>query len=64
MVSPPSASYNQALGEFVLPYESVRASASPERTLTSFLQSTYDRAADLAGWPRPDLERSRGMANP
>jgi hypothetical protein len=43
--------------EFTLPYAEVRAAADPERTLTGFLQSTYDAAADLAGWDRARLER-------
>jgi hypothetical protein len=64
VVSPSSASYNTALGEFVLSYASVRAASSPEQALTSFLQSTYDRAAELAGWPRADLERNRGAVTP
>lgn len=55
-VSPGDASFHGDLGEFVLPYEVVRASASPERTLMSFLQSTYEAAADLGGWDRGDLE--------
>ncbi len=56
-VRPSAASYSMALGEFILPYASVRTASSPEANLTEFLESTYDRAADLAGWPRADLER-------
>jgi len=59
-VRPSAASYHATLSEFLLPYDAVRASASPERELTAFLQSTYDRAADLGGWPRSDLEREPG----
>jgi hypothetical protein len=59
LVGPPTAAYIQALGEFILPYASVRAASSPERELTSFLESTYERAADLADWPRADLERGK-----
>ena len=43
--------------EFILPYEEVRTASNPEAHLTSFLQSTYDAAADLAGWDRVKLER-------
>jgi hypothetical protein len=43
--------------EFTLPYEQVRAAADPEVLLTSFLQSSYDAAADLADWHRARLER-------
>jgi hypothetical protein len=59
VVRPRTASYNMALGEFLLPYESVRAAANPETALVDFLESTYDSAADLAGWPRGDLERGK-----
>src|SRR4029078_1935695 len=44
------AYYHTELSEFILPYDSVRAAASPEATLVSFLTSTYDVAADLAKW--------------
>jgi len=54
---PAAASYLVPLSEFILPYEAVRTSAHPERDLTAFLESTYDAAADLAGWNRADLER-------
>jgi hypothetical protein len=53
----PHARYDAALGEFVLPYEAVRTAADPDLLLLSFLQATYERAADLAGWERPALER-------
>jgi hypothetical protein len=46
------------LGEWVLPYEVVRAAPEPDAALLSFLQSTYDAAADTGGWDRPSLERS------
>ena len=55
-VQPPAARYNRNLGEFVLPYDAVRESADPDRTLLDFLQSTYEAAADLGGWDRDALE--------
>jgi hypothetical protein len=58
-VRPEAASYAAALGEFILPYEAVRTAAKPEAALADFLTSTYDAAADLAGWPRAELERRR-----
>ena len=57
VVSPAAASFDEALGEFVLPYEDVRRSANPEAELMSFLQSSYDAAANLAEWDRKKLER-------
>jgi hypothetical protein len=53
---PDGASYSTELGEFVLPYEAVRGAADPDGLLAEFLQSTYDAAADLAGWDRAALE--------
>jgi hypothetical protein len=49
--------FDESFGEFVLPYERVRASDDPDRTLLDFFQSTYDAAADRAHWDRAALER-------
>ena len=49
--------FDATLGEFALPYETVRASADPEAELMAFLQSTYEAAANLAHWDREALER-------
>ncbi|HET7575374.1 MAG TPA: DUF5996 family protein [Sphingomicrobium sp.] len=49
--------FDETFGEFVLPYEQVRASGDPDRMLLDFFQSTYDTAADLAHWDRAALER-------
>jgi hypothetical protein len=51
------ARYDEALGEFVLPYEVVRAAADPDAVLLRFLQATYEAAADAAGWDRAAVER-------
>lgn len=56
-VQPEGAYYSPDLGEFVLPYEAVRTSASPDATLLAFAQSTYEAAAELAKWDRSALER-------
>jgi hypothetical protein len=56
-VAPGAASYNRDLREFVLPYDAVRQSTSPDDTLLEFLQSTYEAAANLARWDRAELER-------
>ena len=55
-VAPAGASYDAALGEFLLPYSAVRAASDPDATLLAFFQSTYEAAADLAAWPRSELE--------
>ena len=54
---PDGASYLPALSEFILPYEAVRTQQKPAAELTAFLESTYDAAAELAGWNRAELER-------
>ncbi|HEY6446335.1 MAG TPA: DUF5996 family protein [Acidobacteriaceae bacterium] len=56
-VRPESARFDTQLGEFLLPYEAVRQSASPTRSLLDFCQSTYEAAANLGGWDRKALER-------
>jgi hypothetical protein len=56
-VAPQAATYSRELGEFLLPYEAVRRASSPDETLLAFLQSTYEAAADRAGWDRAALER-------
>jgi hypothetical protein len=55
---PSAAFYNADFSEFILPYEAVRTAESPEADLTAFLTSTYEAAADLAGWKRSELERT------
>ncbi len=58
VVGPERAAWNAALREFVLPYEDVRTSVHPDRAVLQFFRSTYEAAADLAGWDRPALERT------
>jgi len=59
-VSPVGAHFDMALGEFLLPYEQVRAAPDPDAALIAFLQSTYEAAADLAHWDRAALECGEG----
>jgi hypothetical protein len=63
-VRPAEAFYHSELGEFLLPYDAVRQSASPDETLLEFLQTTYEAAANLAGWDRAHLERSPDWQSP
>ena len=55
------AFYSTVLHEFVLPYEAVRTSSSPDATLLDFLQSTYEAAAGLGKWDRQALERGHAI---
>jgi hypothetical protein len=49
--------WNPDWQEFTLGYDEVRSALDPEALLMSFLQSTYDAAAELAQWDRAHLER-------
>jgi Family of unknown function (DUF5996) len=57
VIRPASAWYSADLGEFLLRYDDVRTADDPDAVLLDFLQSTYEAAADLAGWDRAALER-------
>ena len=59
-VRPAEARFDTGLGEFVLPYDTVRRSADPDAVLLSFLTSTYGAAADRARWDRAALECELG----
>ncbi|MNV82491.1 hypothetical protein D3C71_1762310 [compost metagenome] len=56
----PPARWDAGLGEFLLPYEAVRAAADPDAVLSAFLEATYETAADLGGWDRAALECAEG----
>ncbi|HMF21972.1 MAG TPA: DUF5996 family protein [Pseudolabrys sp.] len=60
-VRPAAAFFSKELGEFLLPYDSVRTARDPEAALMEFLQSTYAAAADLAKWDRRTLECGLGQ---
>jgi Family of unknown function (DUF5996) len=63
-VGPSAAYYDTQLREWILPYERVRASDNPDDAVLEFLQTTYDRAADLAKWDRARLGRPDGWTPP
>ncbi len=52
------AAYNKDLGEFIYLYDDLLSESSPDNALLTFLQSSYDAAADLAKWDRTALERA------
>ena len=56
-IEPAGAYYHPEMSEFILPYDAVRRAASPEAAIAAFVDSTYERAATLAGWDRAALER-------
>jgi hypothetical protein len=57
-VQPDAAYYHRDLNEFILPYAAVRGADSPDRMIRAFIDSTYDRAAELAHWDREALDRA------
>jgi hypothetical protein len=59
-VRPAAAQFDTQLGEFLLPYASVRAAADPDAMLLEFLSSTYEAAANLAKWDRAALDCGLG----
>jgi hypothetical protein len=59
-VRPAQAFFSRELGEFILPYDAVRAASDPKTALMEFLQSTYDAAAETGKWDRANLECAPG----
>ena len=59
-IEPTAAYHHDELHEFILPYEAVRTSPSPEAALAAFLRTTYDAGANLGNWDRGALERGLG----
>jgi uncharacterized protein DUF5996 len=57
-VRPDAAYYHAVLNEFILPYDAVRTSSSPDEAIADFVDSTYAQAATLARWDRAALERN------
>jgi hypothetical protein len=55
-VKPAEARFDAAFGEFILPYALMRSAEDPDGALLDFLESTYEAAANLAGWDRKALE--------
>jgi hypothetical protein len=60
-VRPTGAFFSKELGEFLLPYDTVRQAPDPDAALLEFLESTYEAAAISAKWDRAALECSRGI---
>lgn len=55
-VQPKEAFYSVDMGEFFLKYEDVQRSDNPREMLISFLQTTYEAAANTSNWDRDRLE--------
>jgi hypothetical protein len=57
-VRPAAAAWDDRLGEFVLPYEAVRAARDPAGEVRAFCEDVYEAGATLGGWDRAALERT------
>ncbi len=60
-VIPDGAYYDAAMGEFILPYDIVRAANDPDGLVMAFLQAAYAAAASLGAWDRDGLECDLGI---
>ncbi len=56
VVRPAAASYDAALGEFILRHDDVIAIDQPDAAVLAFFEDAYASGADLARWPRRALE--------
>jgi hypothetical protein len=59
-----AGAYNKNVGQFILPYDTVRQARDPDALLLGFLQETYAAAANLAKWDRAALERPPAWTRP
>jgi Family of unknown function (DUF5996) len=55
-VQPAAAHYDTTLNEFILFYDDVRTSTTPEQDVLNFCRSVYASAAELGGWDRAALD--------
>jgi hypothetical protein len=58
---PQGAHFDSVLGEFILPYDAVRAAADPDALLLAFLSASYEAAAEAGQWDRAALECPMGV---
>jgi len=56
-IRPEKAFYSKDMSEFLFMYDDVRTATDPDGELMEFLECTYEAGANLAGWPRKELER-------
>ena len=55
------AIYDATLGEYILPYDTVRTAANPDALLLAFMSTTYAAAAEAGKWDRASLECPLGI---
>jgi hypothetical protein len=49
-IGPPGAGWNPSIGEFILPYESVRQTTDPREAILDFAESTFQAGASRQRW--------------
>jgi hypothetical protein len=54
-IAPATASWSDAIKEWVLPYDAVRLAADPAAELRAFLDAIYAHAVTVGGWDRAAL---------
>jgi hypothetical protein len=59
-IRPDQAFYSEDFGQFLLPYEAVRAAEDSDGTAMAFLEDTFAAAAKLADWDPALAPGSRG----
>ena len=50
-IGPTGAAWNEQIGLFILPFETVRTAADPVAALNEFLSTTFEECRACAGWP-------------
>lgn len=63
-IGPPEAFWQPEMGEWILPYDVVRAANDPDALVMRFLESTYQAGARLAGWDVAALQSRRTRRSP
>ena len=56
-IDPAEAGWSSEIGEFALPYDDVRTSASPREAILQFFESTYQAGARLGRWDQSLVAR-------
>jgi hypothetical protein len=54
-IAPSAASWSETIGEWILPYETVRRASDPAAELRAFLDAIYAQCIAAAGWDRDAL---------
>jgi hypothetical protein len=63
-IEPVHAGWLETLGEWIMPYEAVRACDDPRGTILDFLRSVYQVACTHGGWDSRGLEYTRPAPAP